>query len=406
MSNDTQPPIEAEQPIEDKPKPPFYRRGGCWSWFQSITIFLFTIHLIYSSYELDSVRDENDLLNARLDIYYAAFGTQGLDDLTNEDPPYLTQTLTGALDELNGLAYSADGRFIVAGGDNVAVLWDTNTNRVVQTFEGHSFIVKAVAISADGKQVLTGSYDKTAILWDTSTGQAIFTLAAGQGIAPITGVAFSPDGQYLLTGTSGGFATLWNSKTGEAIREYQGEHGYLTSIAFSPDGEYIAAGTGRGIAELWDAKTGKLLRIFEGHIGNVNSVVFSPDGNYLLTGSWDGTAILWDATTATNLQTFDDHLDDVICVAFSPDGHYFVTGSADRMAKLWEIETGKVIRTFSILIPSRNSDIQREITLTFLGQIQGIAFSPDGRYVVTGYGSGAIRIWESGIGSDTTPVGR
>jgi WD40 repeat protein len=65
-------------------------------------------------------------------------------------------------------------------------------------------------------------------------------------------------------------------------------------------------------------------------------------------------------------------------VAFSPDGKYVLTGSADRTAKLWDVSTGKEIRTFS-----GHSDT-----------IFAVAFSPDGQYIVTAADDKTARIWD------------
>jgi WD40 repeat protein len=59
--------------------------------------------------------------------------------------------------------------------DKTAILWDANSGKKIQTFEGHTDQVSSVALSADGKQLVTGSYDKTAILWETASGKKLQT---------------------------------------------------------------------------------------------------------------------------------------------------------------------------------------------------------------------------------------
>src|SRR5437763_3156508 len=82
---------------------------------------------------------------------------------------------------------------------------------VVATLKGHTEIVYAVAFSPDGKQVLTGSFDKTLKLWDTATGKEIKTLSGPKGHQDlILSVAFSPDGNLVASAAADKSVKLWD----------------------------------------------------------------------------------------------------------------------------------------------------------------------------------------------------
>ncbi len=75
------------------------------------------------------------------------------------------------------MALSADGRFIVSGsGDNTVKVWGRETGRLLRSLEGHTAWVKAVALSADGRLVVSGSWDKTVKVWERETGRLLHSL--------------------------------------------------------------------------------------------------------------------------------------------------------------------------------------------------------------------------------------
>jgi WD40 repeat protein len=96
------------------------------------------------------------------------------------------------------MAFSPDGKQVVSGSrDKTVRLWDATTGAALQTLEGYSDLVNSVAFSPDSKQVVSGSYNKTVRLWDATTGAALQTLK-GQSSAA-SSVAFSLDGKAINT---------------------------------------------------------------------------------------------------------------------------------------------------------------------------------------------------------------
>ncbi|MFN0215541.1 MAG: WD40 repeat domain-containing protein, partial [Saprospiraceae bacterium] len=107
------------------------------------------------------------------------------------------------------------------------------------TFTGHASSVRSVAFSPDGKQVLTGSYDKTAKLWNLS-GRELQTFSGH--VSYVRSVAFSPDGKQVLSGSDDKTAKLWNLP-GRELQDFFTHASYVRSVAFSPDGKQILTGS-------------------------------------------------------------------------------------------------------------------------------------------------------------------
>lgn len=123
----------------------------------------------------------------------------------------------------------------------------------------------------------------------------------------VTSVALSVDGKRLVTGSFDTTAILWEAASGKQLQTFQGHTGDVHGVALSADGKKMVTGSRDKTAILWEAATGKKLQTFQGHTDEVSSVALSADGKQVVTGSYDKTAILWEAATGNKLQTFSAH---------------------------------------------------------------------------------------------------
>ncbi|MCL2443636.1 MAG: caspase family protein [Treponema sp.] len=305
------------------------------------------------------------------------------------------------------VVFSPDGKQILSGsGDSTIKLWDVDTGRELRTFAGYSNGIRAAAFSPDGKQIISCS-GGAITLWDVATGKEIRTII-GHENNDVFSVAFSPDGRHFISGSTNNTIRLWDTATGREIRTFTEVSGWVWSVSFSPDGRQIICSSGNTI-KLWDITTGREIRTFTGHTDFIYSVAFSSDGRLIISGAYDNTIKLWDTTTGREIRTLNGHTHPVYSVAFSPDGRQIISGSGNHtyssagnfisgsgIIKLWDVNSGREIRTFNG--HSHN--------------VMSVAFSPDGKQIVSGSWDNTIILWDVASGQEikvfsgyTSPVG-
>jgi WD40 repeat protein len=141
--------------------------------------------------------------------------------------------------DVNDIAFSPDGRYIVSGGwDGVVRVWDAATGEMIATMS-HDHNVADVAFSPDGRRIVSGSFDKTARVWDAATGDELLKLTYEHFVDT---VAVSIDGNYALS-VEGSIVYVWEITTGREVARIK-HTSPVWVAAFSPDGRWIVSGNG------------------------------------------------------------------------------------------------------------------------------------------------------------------
>jgi WD40 repeat protein/serine/threonine protein kinase len=287
-------------------------------------------------------------------------------------------TLRGHTSYINSVAVSPDGRRIVtASNDHTARVWDAATGRQLLMLIGHTNGLSCAAFSPDGKWITTGSGDKSVRVWDAVTGLERFKHLGHE--LGVTWVAFSPDSLRIVSASHDGTAKVWEAPTDREPLTFRGHGSDVLCAAFSPNGARIITGGVDRRTRIWDATSTEELHKIEGHTDSILSVQFSGDGKRVLTGSLDGTARVWDSESGWNPTTILNVGAPVSAAVFSPEGRRIVTGSYDSLATVWDAASGA--RLLNIGADSM--------------AVMSVAFSPGSEWIVTGGGEGDAKVWEA-----------
>jgi len=284
--------------------------------------------------------------------------------------------LEGHTSSVYGVAVTSDGKTVVSGSDDKTLkVWDLETGRCRATFEGHASYVYGVAITSDGKTVVSGSGDKTLKVWDLETGRCRATFEGHT--EGVLGVAVTSDGKTVVSGSWDKTLKAWDLETGRCRATFEGHTDEVWGVAVSPNGKTIVSGSWDKTLKVWDLETGRCGATFEGHASAVYGVAVSPNGKTVVSGSGDKTLKVWDLETGRCRATFEGHTKGVFGVAVTSDGKTVVSGSWDETLKAWDLETGRCRATFG-----GHTDVVRCVAVT-----------SDGNMMVSGSDDETLRVW-------------
>ncbi|CCM00585.1 uncharacterized protein FIBRA_02621 [Fibroporia radiculosa] len=301
--------------------------------------------------------------------------------------PSLQKVIYGHTEEVCSVAISHDGRQIVSGSfDNTIRVWDADTGQQLgPPLRGHTNSVRSIVISHDGRRIVSGSRDKTIRIWDADTGQQLGLPLRGH-MSWVTSVVISCDGRWIVSGSADKTIRVWDANTGQQLGlSLEGHTDCVTSVAISHDGRRIVSGSYDNTIRVWTVDTRQQIGLpLKGHTGCVTSVAISRDGRRIVSGSYDKTIRLWNTDTGQQLgKPLESHKHWVTSVAISQDGRRIASGSRDKTILVWDAETRQ-----QLSLPLKGHT----------GWVASVAISHDGRRTVSGSHDNTIQVWDADTG--------
>jgi WD40 repeat protein/serine/threonine protein kinase len=352
------------------------------------------------------------------------------------------------------LAFSPTGSWLVAGDDDgAAVIWNVESGKLeaAHTEHGTGNALRVVAFSPleNASYVLSGADDGRVIRWNYQTGETVPLPVGGRVFA----LAFSPDGTLFVTGALSQPVQLWSIDSLAAVGKAMSDHRVLVREVFFLDSATLLTLDERGIVRRWSVPGGDPVGepLETSAPGTSYSLAFSPDGALLASGGRDERVLL--LSSGQEPLVLEDHTNSVLAVAFgsrtalNKDGtvaaggtvaqggtlgaaDLLATASYDARVLLWDPASGELLRELTDhgespvhalafspvrgMLASADSEGRilywsdplsgaaeqlklnqgAEDAAAHDGTIYSLAFSPDGKWLVSASDDDTLKVWD------------
>jgi len=247
------------------------------------------------------------------------------------------------------------GHFILSGSHDTKVkLWDVYNNRkCVRTYMGHSEAVRDICFTNDGLHFLSASYDKTIHYWDTETGKVVKTFQLKK--FPYN-VRFHPDDekQYaFLCASSNKKIGQYDVRTGNRTQQYDEHLGPVNTVTFIDGGRKFVSTSDDKKIFLWEFGIPVVVKhISEPEMHSITATAMHPSGKYFAGQSSDNKIVVYDAKNGNfklnRKKQYSGHLSAgyAIGLSFSPDKQFIASGDQDGKVFFWDWKSAKTLRTY------------------------------------------------------------
>ncbi|HKV35104.1 MAG TPA: caspase family protein [Pyrinomonadaceae bacterium] len=337
------------------------------------------------------------------------------------------QNLGQTTKDYSQIKFSRDGRLLALSENYVVKIWDVATGREltpVKVPNSGAFASQAdafFAFSEDGKRIATGGFDTDTIIWETETAKRVSNLTGRTNMA--YNVAFSADGTQL----SSGGRTRWDLRTGSGLRIIPASASSEKTYGVpSPDGRVVAVmKPNTSVVSLVETPSGRQLFALtpSGDAGVVEKMRFSADGTMLAvvhgavdqgqvptgpTSYMRGSQVkIWDVKSGRELRSLA--VNELPSEAdFTADGRVAATIGSMGQISLWDVQSGSKLRDLTSSpmatftppqikpgqtpqmpnmadIAAMMTNVMGTMAAGTMGRtVTSLAFSPDGKILVTG----------------------
>jgi len=230
---------------------------------------------------------------------------------------------------INSLAFSPDGLTLAAALDSGWIeLYDIMSGKNVGSLEGQSTSeVWTIAFSPDGKNLISGSLDRSVRIWNVKQRDCNWALRGHDEW--VNGVAVAPNGTSIISCSGDKTVKVWDTRNMNCKTTLRGHGDFVRSVCVMRDSKTIVSASDDAMLRVWDLDEQCMTAQLAGHEKGIYCVSEGP-GNLIVSASRDQTVRVWDVAKKQGLCTFKEHGGDVNSCCFVGDGAYVVSGSDDK----------------------------------------------------------------------------
>jgi hypothetical protein len=276
---------------------------------------------------------------------------------------------------------SPDGTHYLVAGSKQAWIGTVADPVPAHPLPGQKCLINAAEFSSDGKHIVTAGIDGQAVVYSTNSRKPVRVLSHP---ACVNYAAFIDDNECVVTHALDNRTRMWDVASRINWTTGDDRSGEWQHLRFATDGQRVVVRepSPPNSMGLWDV-SGAWLPL-KGAEQRFSITDFSADGRRLATVDLLSLeARIWDTARGEALRTLAGHTSTIRALAFSPDGKRLITAGDDGTARIWDVESGE----------------QQQILRGHSGAIVCADFTSDGRRILTASGEdGTVRVWVARTG--------
>ncbi len=256
--------------------------------------------------------------------------------------------LTGHQKSVETIAFHPYKSGLLFSGDRAGEIksWQVETQLELLSVASQQSKVNSLAISPDGKTLISGGSDRTIKIWDLALNERSLNLTTTLKIhkLSVNQVAFNPvESEVKFASVSSDRQViLWGLESPIPLCIFTAHTQAIKTLAFSPDGKLLATAGDDGLIMIWDIDNRQLAQTLSAHRWTISALAFLRDGHTLISASWDGNIKFWQVDTGQEIDCLPTHTAEVLAMgidnsslATRADRQCIITASRDRTAKIW-----------------------------------------------------------------------
>jgi WD40 repeat protein len=262
--------------------------------------------------------------------------------LWNIDTGVNSEILTGHQKSVESIAFHPRQSGLLCSGDRAGQikLWQVDPAKELISIDSQQGKVNCLAISPDGKLIVSGGSDKTIRIWHFGLSEKrsidyLATLKAHQ--LAVNQIAFNPmdhDVKFASVG-SDQQVILWGMENKTPLSICTAHTQAVKALAFSPNGNLLATAGDDGLIIIWNLDNYTLVKTLSAHRWTISALSFL-DENTLASASWDGNIKFWQVDLGKEIDCLSAHSAEVLALNVCQSSRCIVTASRDRTAKIWQ----------------------------------------------------------------------